>query len=52
MSYIGYQDVFLSQLLTTGVNLASGDVEAAAGGLPRWLPEQTIVEELICTYQQ
>ena len=52
MSYIGHQDVFLSQLLTTGVNLASGDVEAAAGGLPRWLPEQTIVEELICTHQQ
>ena len=42
----------LSQLLTTGVNLPSADIEAVPGGLPRRLPEQNIIEEVICEYQQ
>ena len=42
----------LSKLLTIGVNLPSADVEAAPGGFAWRLPEQNIVEELVCAYQQ
>ena len=48
----GTKRVLLSQLCTPGVNLPSTEVDAARGGVPRRLPEQKVVEELMFAYQQ